>query len=128
MEPIVPEDGPPLAWFLGVAIRDAREARGMTQRALGIAAGVHPMAISKIERGIQADVGIAILERIARGLATQGAIRTTDLVETAEHAYRREIVLSPAAFGRMVELIENPSEPTPKLIAPMSEAPRRCAE
>lgn len=115
-----PPEGAELMIFLAEAIRTARTDRRMTQQDLGELAGIHPMAVSKLERGIQRDVGIMTLQRIARALSTHAPITTAELVTAAETGLRPRIVLSPAAFDRVVELIENPPPPTPALVALMS--------
>lgn len=77
--------GPSLAAVLGAVIATERNARGMTQQRLATLSGLHPMALSKIERGIQQDVGVGTLQRLAGALSEAGAVTTASgLLATAE--------------------------------------------
>lgn len=71
--------------LLGAIVYAERTARGLTQAQLALAAGLHPMALSKIERGVQQDVGVETLRRIAEALSATGAsVATSGLVASAE--------------------------------------------
>ncbi len=61
---LVPTIGPVIAYH--------RAARSMSQAQLADASGLHPMVLSKIERGVQGDVGIVTIEKIARALSSAG--------------------------------------------------------
>lgn len=70
---------------LGAIVHTERVARSVTQQQLAQSAGLHPMAVSKIERGVQRDVGIETVRRIATALSAAGpALSTTDLIASAE--------------------------------------------
>lgn len=74
-----------LAVVLGALIHTERNARGMTQHQLAAFGGLHPMALSKIERGIQLDIGVETLQRIAVALSTCGsAVSASELLANAE--------------------------------------------
>jgi transcriptional regulator with XRE-family HTH domain len=66
-----------LSAVLGALIHLKRVARGLTQDALARAAGLHPMAVSKIERGVQADLGVETLRRLAAALSGDHGFRVT---------------------------------------------------
>lgn len=53
---------------VGVRVREARLAAGLTQEALAVASGVHRVSISKLERGLL-DIGVVALVRIAGALS-----------------------------------------------------------
>lgn len=75
---------------LGAIVYTERTARSLTQAQLAKAAGLHPMALSKIERGVQQDVGIETIQRIAIGLARPLAgVTAASLVATAERWQER---------------------------------------
>ena len=77
---------------IGAVIHTERTARALTQQQLALMAGLHPMALSKIERGVQQDVGIETLQRLAFGLSQVGAgVTATSLVASAEQWQRRLI-------------------------------------
>lgn len=59
---------------LGAAISKERKRLEMTQGELAKRTGLHPVAVSKIERGIQGDLGCKTLWRIAHALRTRGHI------------------------------------------------------
>lgn len=81
-----------ISLVLGAVIHTERTARGLTQQQLALMAGMHPMALSKIERGVQHDVGIETLQRLACGLAQVGpCVTATNLVASAEQWQRRLI-------------------------------------
>ena len=74
-----------LAVLLGAVVYAERTSRGLTQAQLAKTASLHPMALSKIERGIQQDVGVETLRRIAAALSETGAaVTTASLVVSAE--------------------------------------------
>lgn len=60
---------------LGQNIRAAREQAKLTQEALGLATGLHPTEITRIERG-RRNPGLITLVRLARGLS----VPASDLV------------------------------------------------
>lgn len=80
------DDAATLAAVLGAVVRAERCARGLTQADLARAAGVHPMALSKVERGAQQDVGVATLAQLAAALAAAGpqACTASSLIARAE--------------------------------------------
>lgn len=57
-----------LPWVLGQVINVERRARGMSQKTLAKLSGLHPMALSKIERGVHRDVGVVTFARLALAL------------------------------------------------------------
>ncbi|MBI5495546.1 MAG: helix-turn-helix transcriptional regulator [Deltaproteobacteria bacterium] len=70
---------------MGAVIHTERTARGHTQTQLAQAAGIHPMALSKIERGIQGDIGVDTLQRIANALSQTGtSVTASQLLAAAE--------------------------------------------
>jgi len=74
-----------LAAVLGQLVRTEREARGLSQKALASRAGLHPVGLSKFERGAHQDVGVATLSRLANALSQQDQIvRAGDLMSEAE--------------------------------------------
>lgn len=66
--------------ILGAVVYAERTAIKMTQRQLAEAADVHSIAISKLERGVWADVGISFLSQIAKGLG----VSLASMVKRAE--------------------------------------------
>lgn len=80
----------PLALVLGAVVATERSVRQRTQAELATLAGVHPMALSKVERGIQADVGVETIARIAVGLSAAGEpVTAASLIATAERLQTR---------------------------------------
>lgn len=63
-----------------------RQARGLTQKDVALSAGLHTMTLSKIERGIQGDVGVETLCRLATVFSMAGS----GLLATAER-WQREL-------------------------------------
>ena len=59
---------------LGLVIGARRRELGITQADVAKSAGLHKMAVSKIERGVHGDLGCLTLWRIARALKTRGHI------------------------------------------------------
>lgn len=57
---------------LGDAVRHYRTAKGMTQAQLGIAAGVSPSTVERLEQG-KANITVAKLEQIAKELGVSTA-------------------------------------------------------
>ena len=57
---------------VGVAVKRMRERRGLTQAQLAEFAKLHPMHISKLERGVVRDVKFTTLFSIADGLSRSG--------------------------------------------------------
>jgi transcriptional regulator with XRE-family HTH domain len=53
---------------LGENVRAARERAQMTQEALGLATGLHPTEVTRIERG-RRNPGVVTVVRLARGLS-----------------------------------------------------------
>jgi transcriptional regulator with XRE-family HTH domain len=53
---------------LSAAIRCARRKQGWTQVELGIAAGVHSVYISQLERGVRSATSVTTVVRIAQAL------------------------------------------------------------
>lgn len=82
-----PATTPLLVRVLGALLHAERVARGLTQTELARDAGLHPMALSKLERGVQGDVGVQTLARLAEALSRRGcgaALEASDLLATAE--------------------------------------------
>jgi transcriptional regulator with XRE-family HTH domain len=73
-----------LAVVLGAVLHNERIARALTQQQVAALAALHPMALSKIERGIQQDVGVDTLQRIATALSQVSPVRASELVDAAE--------------------------------------------
>ena len=74
-----------LAIVVGAVIHTERSARGLTQGELARLSGMHPMAVSKIERGVQKDVGIETLTRMAAALSSAGqSVQASGLLARAE--------------------------------------------
>jgi transcriptional regulator with XRE-family HTH domain len=61
----------------------AREARGLTQEALGWAAGLHQTEIARIERGTR-NAGLETIAKIARGLGVPAASLLEGINEGAD--------------------------------------------
>ncbi len=111
-----------LATFVGAVVLTERRARGMMQSRLALLADLHPMALSKIERGVPQDVGISTLQRIARGLSESPAPPTSaaGLLATAELWQRRMLAhplpdaatIAGAALAAAVALLPDP-QPQP---------------
>jgi transcriptional regulator with XRE-family HTH domain len=57
---------------IGVAVKRMRERRGLTQVQLAEMAKMHPMSLSKLERGVVRDVKFTTLWSIADGLSRSG--------------------------------------------------------
>jgi transcriptional regulator with XRE-family HTH domain len=75
-----------LAVVLGAVVHTERNARGLSQQQLAAMAHLHPMALSKIERGIQQDIGVDTLQRLGGALSRVGApMAASQLVAAAEH-------------------------------------------
>jgi transcriptional regulator with XRE-family HTH domain len=76
--------------IIGAVIHAERSARKLTQQQLAQMAGLHPMALSKLERGVQHDVGIETLRQIASALSSVcNQITVSGLVSIAEQWHRR---------------------------------------
>lgn len=60
----------PLGVVLGALLYVERAARGLSQRQVADAAGLHVMSVSKIERGVQHDLGVETLRRLVAALST----------------------------------------------------------
>lgn len=76
---------PSLTAVLSAVIRTERNWRGITQQQLALAAGLHPMGLSKIERGIQSSIGVMTLQRLAVALSSFGdTITAAALMRRAE--------------------------------------------
>jgi transcriptional regulator with XRE-family HTH domain len=73
----------PLVRALGHALVKIREEKGVTQRDLGLKAGIHPTWISHIESG-RVNPTFVNLSRISSGLG----IRTSELVRRVEEEVR----------------------------------------
>lgn len=56
---------------IGRALTRARKLAGLSQKRVAAAAGVHPMALSKIERGVHADAGVVTLEKMCDAILTE---------------------------------------------------------
>ena len=69
---------------LGLIFRDARLARGLTQRDVALRTGLHPTTVSDFERGVLSELGltksIALLEAVDLELVVRprGHVRTLD--------------------------------------------------
>jgi transcriptional regulator with XRE-family HTH domain len=53
---------------LGQRVREAREARGMSQQALAMAAGLSMSVVTQIEQGLKQDLKFASVVRLAQAL------------------------------------------------------------
>jgi len=51
-------------------IKQLREERGMTQAELADKVGIHPMYVSRIERGVQVP-SLVLLEKVAKALRVE---------------------------------------------------------
>jgi|JI10StandDraft_1071094.scaffolds.fasta_scaffold03006_8 transcriptional regulator with XRE-family HTH domain len=79
-----------LSVVIGAVILTERSACGLTQQQLAKAAGLHTMAVSKIERGVQLDIGIETLRSIAGALSAAGKpVSASEIVSTAERWQNR---------------------------------------
>lgn len=79
-----------LSVVLGALIQTERNARRLTQQQIASVAGVHPMTVSKVERGIQQDVGVETLQRIASALSSVGkTVTASELLGSAERWQER---------------------------------------
>lgn len=74
------------------SVRQAREAKGLTQGVLAEKAGLHRVTISRIERGHQV-CGVATLRKLARALS----VSVSTLLPPEEKKQRRRRRASPAA-------------------------------
>lgn len=83
-----------IAVIVGAIVYTRRVRRALTQAELAGLAGLHPMALSKIERGVQRDIGIATLERLGRALE----LKASELLGTAEQ-WQSKIEQTPALHG-----------------------------
>ena len=76
----------PFGKVLGAIIYAQRQARGLSQQELATTARMHPMAISKVERGVHKDLCIGTLRQVAEGLSSGGVTTSSghilDLAET----------------------------------------------
>lgn len=92
MSSIDPPDGVQvtLTSVVGYVIQVERKARGLSQSELALAAGIHPMTLSKIERGSQGDVGMETLQRLAAALSAKGqSLRASDILKRAEELVQK---------------------------------------
>lgn len=80
-----------LTAVLGAIILQERTLRNMSQANLAIAARLHPVALSRIERGQQGDIGVETLHRLAQGLSTSGRPVTAAGLMTRAEEYRRRL-------------------------------------
>jgi transcriptional regulator with XRE-family HTH domain len=55
---------------LGMKIKQTREERGMTQAEVADKVGIHPMYVSRIERGVQVP-SLSLLDKLARALKVE---------------------------------------------------------
>jgi transcriptional regulator with XRE-family HTH domain len=69
---VLAPDPDPLLAALGEELRALREARGLSQEALGLATGVHRNYIGGIERG-ERQPTVAVLARLADGLGVRAS-------------------------------------------------------
>jgi transcriptional regulator with XRE-family HTH domain len=67
--------------LFGRAVRKVREARGLSQEALAVRAGIHRTYVSSIELG-KVRLGLDIAKKVANGLG----VTLSDLVAEAENA------------------------------------------
>lgn len=97
-----------LAAMLGAVLHAERTARRMSQQELAEAAGLHPMALSKLERGVQADVGVGTLQRLARGLGSTAStlLATAEGWEARAVAAGLDPTLRGGALAAAVSLLE----------------------
>jgi transcriptional regulator with XRE-family HTH domain len=89
---------------LGIGLRDARLAAGLTQRELGMRAGVSQPEVSRLEAGHGWDAGIDTWAACAAGAGTQLAaflerVPGADLPRDIEHLRRQNLVVREAAPG-----------------------------
>lgn len=84
---------------LGTMVAHSRKRAGLRQNDLARLTGIHPMSISKIERGIQKDVGVQTLHKIAIALGTKASL----LVAGAELLSKHELT-HPDAYLLSVNL------------------------
>ena len=54
----------PLVAIVGAVVAQLRKEQNLTQADLAHLAGMHPISVSKIERGVQGDVGVATMEKL----------------------------------------------------------------
>jgi transcriptional regulator with XRE-family HTH domain len=74
----------PLSPWVGIAIRQRREARGLSQEALAEAANLHRTYISMVERAVR-NITVDSLSGIADALA----VRPSQLLQHAERLRAR---------------------------------------
>jgi len=65
---------------VGMELKVLRVRSRMLARDVAKAAGIHPMSLSKIERGVQKDIGVETLTRIA---AVYG-LKASDVISAIE--------------------------------------------
>lgn len=67
---------------IGLAVKGMRERRGLTQERLAELAKMHPMHISKLERGVVRDVKFTTLFGIAEALSKAGLAMSVPILRT----------------------------------------------
>lgn len=73
-----------LSAVIGYIVQTERKIRGLTQADLAEDAGIHSVALSKIERGVQRDIGVVTLHHIAQALSDYPPrVTVGDIVEQA---------------------------------------------
>ncbi len=70
---------------IGYLVATRRKAAGVSQKTVARLAELHPVALSKIERGVHGDMGINTFVRIAVALGEKPG----ELLDTAERISRR---------------------------------------
>jgi putative transcriptional regulator len=83
-----------------IRLRELREARGLSQQALGDVAGVRQSAISQLESGTRKRVDLSILERLADALGVDKISDLLVLERNSEKAATAKTSRNPAARKR----------------------------
>lgn len=96
-----------LSRVLGAVIYAERTSRSVSQSRLAEMAGLHPMSISKIERGVIADVGVETLQRLAGALNTSASSMLARAEEWFEDVAAEPDTLSGSELAATVLLIRS---------------------
>ena len=86
---------------IGLAVKEMRERRGLTQEQLAELAKMHPMSISKLERGVVRDVKFTTLFSIAEALSRSGGAGRVPIARA---------ILRPVTVATIVAKAENIEE------------------
>jgi len=90
---------------LGLTLRDARLARGLTQRDIAKRTGLHPTTVSDFERGALVELGltksIALFEAVDLELIARprGHVRTLDDIAREQRAAATTVVATTRQRG-----------------------------